>query len=113
MVKLMAMSITTKIATAIQNGCRVMRPSKLVKRWTQFIGPLQKYATRMHHQLAAGGAAGQCTASVAQQLVDRCLRARLLVDALDDHCAIETGTCGAILAGFAWHRARHDDRIGR
>src|SRR5262249_48663368 len=44
---------------------------------------------------------------------DACFRARLLVDALDDHRAIEVRTCGAILAGLARHRARHHYRIGR
>src|ERR1041384_2395571 len=51
-------------------------------------------------------------ASVAQQLVDRCLRARLLVDPFDNHGAIETGARGAVLARLAWHRARHHDRVG-
>src|SRR5262245_61627546 len=51
--------------------------------------------------------------SIPQQLIDARLCARLLVDALDDHGAIEARARGAVLAGFARHRARHHYRIGR
>src|SRR4029079_1503638 len=49
---------------------------------------------------------------VPQQFVDRGFRARLLVDALDDHCAVETWSRCAGLRGPSRQRARNDDRVG-
>src|SRR5207237_9945033 len=51
--------------------------------------------------------------SIPQQFVDRGLRPRLLVDALDNHRAIEAWARGAVLHRLARQRAWNDDRIGR
>src|SRR5690349_4022296 len=51
--------------------------------------------------------------SVTQQFVDARLRARLLVDALDDDGAVEARADIAARHRIAWHRAGDDDRIGR
>src|SRR3954470_20957615 len=51
--------------------------------------------------------------SIPQQVVDRGLRPRPLVDALDDDCAGEARTRRAVLAGRPRKRARHHHRIGR
>src|SRR3546814_2604854 len=51
--------------------------------------------------------------SVAQQFVDRGFRARLGVDALDDHRAIERRTLRPVGERLARQRSGDDHRIGR
>src|ERR1044072_2800474 len=51
------------------------------------------------------------TGSIPQQFVDRGFRARLLVDAFDDHRAIEAWSRCAGLRCLAGQRARNDNRI--
>src|SRR6266851_2610950 len=48
---------------------------------------------------------------IPQEFIDACLRARLLVDALHDHRAIERGA-GRIPDRLSRQRARHHDGIG-
>src|SRR5205823_251364 len=51
--------------------------------------------------------------SIPQQFVDRGFRPRLLIDALDDHRAIEAGAWRAVFQRLARQRTWNDDRIGR
>src|SRR2546430_15740168 len=51
--------------------------------------------------------------SISQQLVDRGFCPRRLIDAFDDHRAIEAGNRSGVLGRLAWQRARNDDRIAR
>src|SRR5215472_11789286 len=64
-------------------------------------------ASRRTHDRAAAG-----PTSIAQELVDRGLSARALVDALDDDGAIEIGRRRAVRHGAARETAGHDDGIG-
>src|SRR4051812_21855780 len=81
----------TKTICPIQYGLRLIRPSKPKKRRAQFMS------------VCCGSSAAR---SIPQQFIDAGLRPRLLVDALDDHRAIERRT-----AVLARQRAGHHDRI--
>src|SRR6266481_7152792 len=55
---------------------------------------------------------GTPASSISQQFVDRGFCARRLIDAFDDHRAIEARACSAVLGRLARQRTRNDDRIG-